>query len=159
MKSKEILINEFKTGFSVLVKIRIDAYHRNHVSQREFINALITCPPRDCFDRDFLKTPMRTINHFLENLDIRFTYIDTADIELDENFKIQYKLYFQPNFLDEDCFDDYCQINYCDSAIDFGSSDAYFDEYLLKMGEEELCSLIKELQGEISFGTLKANYA
>ncbi|MBT8528308.1 hypothetical protein G6711_02755 [Polynucleobacter paneuropaeus] len=156
MKSKDTLINEFKTGLAVLVKIRIDAYHRNHVSQQEFINTLITCPPEDCFDRDFIRTPMRAIKHFLDNLEIKFASMETAYIQLDKNLKVEYTLCCEPTFLGEECIDDYFEINYRDSAIDFGSSDAYFDECLLKMDEEKLCNLIKQVQGEISFGTLKA---
>lgn len=159
MKSKETLINEFKTGFSVLVKIRIDAYHRNQISQHEFINSLITCPAEDDYHPDHLQTPMRTMNHFLANLNTEFAYFDFARIDLDQNFNLQYEMVCYPSFFEEDYEGDYIEINYRDGVVAFGAFDEYLNEFLLKMSEEKLSNLIKQIQGEISFGTLKAECA
>lgn len=158
MKSKETLINEFKTGFAVLVKIRIDAYHRKHMSQQEFINSLITCPAEDDYSYDYLKTPMRTINHFLTNLNIEFAGFDMARIDLDKNFNLQYEMICYPSFFDEDYEGDYIKINYCNGVVVFGTFDEYLNEYLLAMSAEKLTHLTKQIQSEISFGTLKIAY-
>lgn len=151
------LILQLKSELASLLETRVNQYHHKHYSQVEFLNNLITCPIEDCWDKDDIRVPMRTIAHFLENLNINFLSFCTLHISLNSDLIPQYHFTSYPSFINDDsCYDEEIYITYCNGEVIYDSYDSNFDNLLSNINSEELLRFIKDLQAEISFGTLLA---
>lgn len=154
---KSSLISQLKSEFASLLTTRVNQYHHTHYSEVEFLNNLITCPIEDCWDKDDIRVPMRAIAHFLENINIKFLSLNTLHISLNSELSPQYHFLSYPTFINDDsCYDEELYITYCNGGVTYDSSESAFDSLLSKFNNEELLSFIKDLQAEISFGTLRA---
>jgi hypothetical protein len=152
------LVKEFLSEFGKLLSIRISRYLEKYFDNNEFdfFNQFVICPSEENLDPDYMDKPAQARSHFEKNLKIEFVKLEIEVLELTKDCKIQYTFDFYPDFLDdlrEEEFGDFCGFSLVGSELEFLNTD--FLNALELIDESSLRSLIGDIQGEISFGTLK----
>ena len=148
---KNELVAEFVNELGTLLSIRISQYISKHKngSETNFLNEFLIFPHLEDFDNDYIRHPAMARNHFEENLNAGFDYLVLIDIRLDSNKNLEYYFawyaeYFEPEYVSFGLNGKLVLIDE-QETIDFLESQK--DDFWEKM--------IKDVQKEISFGTLK----
>lgn len=152
---KKDVVSEFVRELGTLLSIRIAQYHRKFKQEDDtkFLNEFIICPHQDDYDRDLIKHPAWARKHFEDNLDVKFSSFELSNVGLTKDRFIEYSFSCYPDFLEE---------NYDGDSIEFGLTENKIVFYhqsmidFLEQYEDEVWKkIIRNVQGEISFGTLK----
>ena len=151
-------INEFIKELGVLLSIRIAQYHRKYMHEIEFLNLFIVCPAIDLILKDiknynFSQTLVQQV-HFEDNLNIELIYFELDNICLNKDKQIVYTLTFRPFFLNK-------KYDKADLTLELtGNEIIFFDDRAIDVFEEYTDDVwkkvIKKIQMELTFGTLKA---
>jgi len=152
---KKEIVKEFVAELGTLLSIRISQYIRKFKQgdESEFFNQFIICPTENNYDRDFIEYPAMARKHFEENLDSGFCYFQLSDLALTNEKLIEFSLYCDPWFLEEEYDGDGLDFGLIGNEITF--YDQRFIDILEQYDDNTWNSLIRNVQKEISFGTLK----
>jgi len=151
----EVLV-EFVEQLGTLLSIRINQYIRKYHGGSEsiFFNQFVVCPDDDSrSDNKLLKYPAASRNHFVENLNLRFTNIELSNIALTNDKKIQYSLTCYPEFIVDEYDGDYLEMTLVENKLTIEGQ--IMINILENSSHVTFKSLVKKIQQEISFETLK----
>ena len=150
-KFKNVLANEFLLEFGSLLSIRISQYLTKYMngSESKFINDFIICPHIEDYDIGFLKSPANARRHFEENLNIGFGYLEINGIRLDANKNTEYDLALMSEYF----HDEITYITLKNKDVEF--LEQHVIDLIEALPDDILKAMIKDVQKEISFGTLK----
>ena len=152
---KKEIVKEFVAELGTLLSIRISQYIRKFKQDDEtkFFNEFIICPFQDDYDRDYIKYPANARKHFEEKLDVGFCYLELSGLALTNEKSIEYSLTCHPYFLEEEYDGDSLDFGLVGSIITFYHQSMI--DFLEQYDDETWKNIIRNVQKEISFGTLK----
>jgi hypothetical protein len=154
---KKEIVKEFVAELGKLLSIRISQYIRKFKQDDEskFLNEFIICPYQDDFDRGQIQYPANARKHFEEKLDVGFSYFELSGLSLTNEKFIEYSITCYPVFLEEDYEGDSLEFRLVKDKINF--YDQSMIDFLEDYDDEIWKIIVRDVQKEISFGTLKRN--
>jgi len=152
---KKEIVKEFVAELGTLLSIRISQYHQKYRENDEtkFFNEFIICPYQDDYDRDIIKYPAIAKKHFEDNFDVGFSYFELSHLALTNQKSIEYSLTCHPYFLEEEYDGDSLDFGLVGNKITFYHQSMI--DFLEQYDDETWKNIIRDVQKEISFGTLK----
>jgi hypothetical protein len=152
---KKDIVKEFVTELGTLLSIRISQYLRKFKegSESKFFNEFVICPFEDDYDRDYIKYPANARKHFEDNIDVGFSNFMLTHIGLTNDKSLEYSLICFPNFIDKDYEGDSLDFGLVGNKITFYHQSMI--DFLENYDDNTWKNIIRDVQKEISFGTLK----
>ena len=145
---KKEVVSEFVAELGSLLSIRISQYLRKFKEDDEtkFFNQFIICPYQDDYDSDQIEYPANARKHFEQNIDVGFSAFELTSLSLTPEKSIEYSLQCYPDFLEK-------EFGLVGDKITFYHQSMI--ELLESYDDETWRKIIRDVQAEISFGTLK----
>jgi len=152
---KKEVVSKFVVELGSLLSIRISQYHRKFKNDDEikFFNQFIICPDKDDYDGDQIEYAANARQHFEENIDVGFSYFELVNLRLTSEKSIEYCFTCYPDFLEKEFQDDGLAFGLIGDKITFYHQSMI--ELLESYGDDTWTPIIRDVQAEISFGSLK----
>jgi hypothetical protein len=150
VKAKNPQFDYFLDNLGKLLESRIMRFHEKNGGEVEFFNNFVIVPQQDGFEFDDINSAAQLRNHIEHALGIKFLQVDLLGLLLTQNKEICYRLFIIIKHIEDDIEPVFMNL----IGNEIVKCDTGGLESLENLGTEIWTEINKQLDAEISFGTL-----